>query len=447
MMLAVALAACLSIPVSSASAPSPPGDLVLVNQGGPEDSDSTSHSGELSNYQAIQWQAATPGRQPITRYRIYRNGIAYATVSAPTQFKGYISGKTLTVTSVSSGTVIPGARWSAPGVATGTLISGPQLSGKPGGHGDYPVNIPQKVGSFWHPVTFTAWIYIDTAATGSNDPDFNAPIRSYSYAVAAVDAAGQEGSRTAQYAAYAYQNGYSNWDDANYDYGAVVANYAGTAGNPRGGAHDFEADFTAGGGLNLVAGKPQAPLYDLSLGAFRYLTVDINPGPNVGYTLFLSLVSRLPPGDVYGWTGGVQNVFAYGPPPVANSWATYRIPLSALGMGECTFTGSIDGTTLTVTSVDSGPAIVDAGGFITGPGVPAGSYIVAYGQKGAIGKFTLAGPGVTAATRVGSETMTYQRMTFYKSTIQPDKLPVRGTSDARGNDLILYINNLGWTAN
>lgn len=446
-MLAVTLAACISMPVSSASAPSSPGDLVLVNQGGPEDTDSTYHSGELSNYQAIQWQAATPGNHPITHYRIYRNGIAYATVSAPTRFNGYISGKTLTVTSVSSGTVIPGVRWSAPGVETGTLISGPQLSGRPGGHGDYPVNISQKVGSFWHRVTFTAWLYIDTAATGSNDPDFNAPVKSYSYAVSAVDAAGQEGSLTAQYAAYAYQNGYSNWNDANYDYGGAVANYGSTAGNPRGGAHDLEGNFTAGGGLNLVAGDPQAPLYDLSLGAFRYFTVDINPGSNVGFTLFLSHVSRLPPGDVYGWKG-VQNVFAYGPPPVANTWATYRIPLSALGIGQCTFTGSIAGTTLTVTSVDSGPAIVDAGGFITGPGIPAGSYIVAYRQKRAIGKFTIAGPGISAATRVGSETMTYQRITFFKSTVQPDELPVRGSSHTkRGKDLILYINNFGWTAN
>lgn len=432
-----------------AAAPPPPGNLVLVNQGGPQDNDSSIHSDELTHYQAIQWTPAATANDSIARYRIYRNGIAYATVSSPTRFQGYISGTTLRVTSVSSGTVIPGPRWAGAGVITGTLINGPQLSGRAGGRGSYPVNISQKVGSFWHPVTFTAWVYIDAAAPGSNDPDFNTPLASYSYAVAAVDAAGREGPPTSQYAAYGYQNGYSNWNGFRFDYGGAVSTYDSTGGQPPHGAHDLEADFTAGGGLNLVAGSPQAPEYDLNIGAFRYFTIDINPGSPVDYTLSVSHVSRLPPGDVYGWLS-VANVFAYGPRPVPHRWATYKIPLAALGIGRCTFTGSIRGNKLTVTAIDSGPAIIDAGGFVTGPGIPAGTYITAYGQKRAIGTFTITGPGITAATRVGGETMSYQRISFYKSTVQPDELPGHGGSRGRVRPRkgpILYIDNFGWTVN
>ena len=421
------------------SPPSAPSNLTLVNQGGPLDyDDNNAIPNELTNYQEIEWSPATAGGYAIDHYRIYRNGAAYATISAPTQFQGYIVGNTLTVTSVISGTVTPGPRWSGSGVKTGTMINGLQASGTTGGAGTYPVNLSQTVGSPGAPVTFTGWVYIDRAAANSNDPSFNGPVTAYAYAVAAVDAAGQEGPQTSQYAAYGYQHGFSNWNGYNFDYNGAVSNYASTDGNPLGGLYDLKGTFLTGGGLNLVAGNPQAPVDDLGIGGFKYLTIDVNPGPNVNYTLFLDNITRLPPGDVFGWTS-VQNVFDYGPAPVANTWATYKIPLSALGIGSCTFTGSITGSRLTVTSVDSGPAIVDAGGFITGPGIPAGTYILNYGQHGAIGTFTIAGPGINSSTRVTSETMSYQRLSYYKSTIQPNP---NGP-----NISALYINNFGWTTN
>jgi hypothetical protein len=412
---------------------SAPSDLVLANQGGPNDNDGTP-STELTNYQAIQWAAATAGSYPIDHYNIYRNGVAYATVSAPTQFQGYISGSTLTVTAVTSGTVIPGVRWSGSGVTTGTMINGQQSSGTQGGKGTYPLNISETVGSASSPVTFSAWVYIDTAATDSNDPNYNATVTAYAYAVSAVDNQAQEGPLTSQYAAYGYQSGYSNWGDSNFDYNGAVSTYNSTAGNPQGGLYDLKASF-GGGGINPVADVPQAPEWDLNIGAFNYMTIDINPGSSANYQLFMSHISRLPPGDVYGWIS-VNDVFQYGPAPVANTWATYKIPLSALGIGSCTFTGSITGKTLTVTLIDSGPPIVDAGGFISGPGIPAGTYTTGYNQNGAIGTFTIAGPGITNSTSVPLETMSYQRLAFYKSTIQP----------SNGNT-VAYINNFGWTQN
>src|SRR6185437_12903138 len=304
----------------------------------------------------------------------------------------------------------------------------PQLSGTPGGAGTYQVNISENVGSAGAPLTLSAWEFIDTAATGSNDLNYDTSVTSYSYAVAAVDTQGQSGPLTSQYAAYAYQDGYSNWSDFNYDYGGGVVVWDSVDGGPVGGPFDMEVNKTAGGGFLFVAGAPQAPTWELSVGAFQYFTIDVNPGSTVGYQLPLSAFTRLPPGDVAHWTS-VPDIFAYGPAPVANTWATYKIPLAALGLGSCTFTGSISGTTLTVTSVDSGPAIVDAGGFVTGPGIPAGTYITAYGQPGAIGTFTVAGPGISASTNVPSETMSYQRTTVYKLGTGPT------------TNVIMYMNN------
>jgi hypothetical protein len=319
-------------------------------------------------------------------------------------------------------------------VAAGTMIDETQLSGTTGGVGTYQVNASQTVGSAGSPVTFTGWVFIDSAATGSNSPAYSTATTVYTYAVSAVDAQGNEGARTTQYAAYGYQNGYSNWEDTNYDYNGGESNYSSTAGDPQSGLYDLQANASGGGGFNPVAGAPQAPFYDLEIGAFNYYTIQINPGSNTNFQLFLSHVSRLPPGDVYGWNS-VANVFAYGPAPIANTWATYKVPLSALGIGRCTFTGSIKGTKLTVTAVDSGPAIVDAGGFITGPGIPAGTYTTGYNQNGAIGTFTIAGPGINSSTSVSSETMNYQRTSFYKSTIQPS------------NNVTFYMNDFGWTVN
>jgi hypothetical protein len=105
-------------------------------------------------------------------------------------------------------------------------------------------------------------------------------------------------------------------------------------------------------------------------------------------------------------------------------------------MGTCQFTGSITGTTLTVTAITSGPRIVDSAGFVTGPGVPEETYILAYGQANAIGTFTVAGPGINSSTSVPTTTMTYQRTALYKTALFPS------TSNTQ-----IYFNNLGWTAN
>jgi Calx-beta domain len=281
----------------------------------------------------------------------------------------------------------------------------------------------------------TALTYADTAATNSNSPTFVQPSTIYRYNVAAVDNEGNVGPQAAQMSVYAYQNGHSNWSKDDLSYDGATPNYASTAGSPQGGAYDVSVYFPQGGFLPVVA-APQAPGWDLEIGAFNYFTIDINPGPVVSSYVQLILVSRLPPGDDAAWANGI-NVFAYGPKPVANTWATYKVPLSVLHFGTSTFTGSISGTTLKVTAVSSsGMGAVDADGFLTGPGIPAGTYIVGYHQAASIGTFTIAGPGINSSTSVPSEQMTFHRTGLYKFGLQPNTNPVT-----------MYFNNMGFTVN
>jgi len=283
--------------------------------------------------------------------------------------------------------------------------------------------------------TTTGLTYTDTNATASNDPNWATAATVYSYNVTAVDTQGNEGPKAAQMSAYAYRNGISTWSNNDLSYGTLVENYSSTAGNPTGGTYDVSVDFI-NGGFQPAVHPGQAPLWNLEIGAFNYFTIDINPGPVVyGNKLMFGTVSRVPPGDVYGWHPSI-NVFDYGPAPVANTWATYKVPLIDVAMGACQFTGSISGNTLTVTAIVSGKPLVDAGGFVTGPGVPSGTYISAYAQNGAIGKFTLAGPGISANTQVASTTLTYQRTSLYKFGLQPN---IQG--------MTIYLNNMGFTAN
>jgi hypothetical protein len=413
--------------------PAAVGNLQLVNQGGPgNNKDSSANS--LSNYQAISWTAATAGANPVAKYNIYRNGTLYATQTTATTFSGYIAGNTLTVTSVTSGTVLPGVRYSAPGLLPGTLINAAQASGTTGKTGTYPVNNAQTLGNSGSPVTFTAWMYIDASATNSNSPGaWSAPCNIYTYDVTAVDSQGAEGPHAAQFSAWGYQNGFSNWNNLDLSYGGVIENYASTAGNPKNG-YDISLSFPSGG-FQPTADAMQAPEWDLEIGAFNYLTVDVNPGSNVNFATSLSIVSRLPPGDVYSWHG-ISDIWPYGAAPKANTWATYKVPLdSVLGVGTSTFTGSISGTTLTVTAVLSGAVGVDAGGYVTGPGVPAGTYITAFAQKASVGTFTIAGPGVSPSLSVPSGTMSFQRTSLYKLTMQPNA------------NVTFYVDNLGFEKN
>jgi hypothetical protein len=85
------------------------------------------------------------------------------------RFTGYISGTTLTVLTITAGTIRTGgfAIFGQPSTTAGTTISA-QLTGTTGGAGTYTVSISQTVGSVGTPATFRSYNTDVTGVTVSN---------------------------------------------------------------------------------------------------------------------------------------------------------------------------------------------------------------------------------------------------------------------------------------
>jgi hypothetical protein len=291
----------------------------------------------------------------------------------------------------------------------------------------------------------TGTTYTDHAATSCEVASLDQPATVYDYGVAAVDAAGHEGPQAAQYAVYGYRGaaGGSTWGNSDYSYGLSSLDWADTSGAPVGGGTDIKAVFPPnnGGGFQPYSNAPQVPIYDLDIGAFRYLTFDIKADHGAN-NFYVAVYSRLPFGDVYTWTDLRIPTYAT---LADDMWTTVKIPLSDLHMEPSQFTASIGapyGTfnnqpyaTLHVTSLDSGPGI-DNGGFVLGTGLSGGVYIVGNGQNGSVGTFNVEGPSITGSTTVASRGMSYQRTNMYKINI--------GLNDGQpgGN---VYFNNIAFT--
>jgi hypothetical protein len=268
--------------------------------------------------------------------------------------------------------------------------------------------------------TATSTTYTDTNATNANSPlqsgtpqpTLTIANTVYAYAVSAVDTAGNEGPQQANATFWVYYNGIFNWlGDFSYPGGSIFINYADTIGVPESGPADINVSFLiAHCGFQPYAGNTTTA-WDMEGGSFGYISMDLKP-TIAGQDWQIFIISRLPPGDVF--PGSSAMLSSYGPAPVVGKWATYKIPLSVLTIGSTHFSGSISGTTLTVSSVSSGVGL-DAGGYLTGPGVPAGTYITAFSQSGGgAGTYTIAGPGITASTAVANTGMVEQRTGIYK---------------------------------
>jgi hypothetical protein len=289
--------------------------------------------------------------------------------------------------------------------------------------------------------------YRDAKATNANSPLGNGDQPSltnantvYAYAVSAIDTAGNEGPQQANATFWVYYNGVFNWlGDFSYPGGSININYADTTGAPASGAADIDVSYTAMyAGFQPYAGKTTT-VWDMEGGSFGYISLDLKPTISSDqWKLFI--ISRLPPGDVFPWSNVMLS--NYGPAPVAGQWATYKIPLSVLTIGFTHFTGSISGTTLTVSGVSSGVSSgvgIDAGGYLTGPGVPAGTYVTAFSQSGGgAGTYTVAGPGISGSTSVASTSMVEQRTGIYKFGLADQ-------SSASRNHY--YLNNIKFTVN
>jgi hypothetical protein len=273
----------------------------------------------------------------------------------------------------------------------------------------------------------------NSPSTGGEYPTLITANTVYRYAVSAVDTAGNEGPQQADATFWVYHNGVYNWQgDFSYPGGRIDINYSDTSGAPESGRADIKVSYSAkAAGFQPYAGKTTTS-WDMEGGAFAYISLDLKPTMDSD-AWRMYMLSRLPSGDVAP-CANVQ-LGKYGPAPVSGKWATYKIPLSDLTIGFTHFTGSITGTTLTVTSLGSGVG-VDAGGYLTGPGVPAGTYITGCGTNGGPGRYTIAGPGISASTAVPSSEMIEQRTGIYKFALVDD-------GGAETNHY--YLNNIKFT--
>jgi hypothetical protein len=485
---------------SSSGLPSAPVNLQLINQGGPNNGDGQGHyvwqnftfyySALATGYQGFSWLPATPGANPVSHYKIYRNGAAYDTVATPITITGYIvpsvdpvtalnipngqlhvtavSGGT---TSISDGKILCGLLLtsSAPGFVAGTRLNVSTVYTGSGGTGTYYVTNAQTCGSAASPVTFQGWSYNDTQSTNCTYPGFNAPGVVYAYAVSAVDSQGTEGPK-------AYPNvyqfyGYSNTLFGNFDYDGTQT-WNDTSGAPLNGPYDTLAEFsTNGGGLLMTFGgfAPYPPYGTgtvpgclcpssrLEVGAFNYLVFDIKPTDNTFETSQLQYygVTR-----AYGNSGGGDNghwdtvdVRQYCTPPLsAGQWSHCKVPFSALSYGFSYGSGSFVATsqyngTLTITDFTSLPcAGPDGSAYVSGPGIPANSYINMANFSS--NETPPTGPGpwvyqVMSPNILGSETgsgaYTFQNTSVYKHGFQWS--PAASGSSNLGN---WYMNNMGF---
>jgi len=312
-------------------------------------------------------------------------------------------------------------------LVTGQTADSISLAWGAAAKGAYPIAHYQiyRNGSAY--TTTTGLSFTDNGATKATNGAYTSAATIYSYTVAAVDTHGQEGPQTSQTTFDVYVNGVFNWE-GDYSYSAS-ASYENKSGPPVSGPYDVEILVSSAyGGFQPYAGKT-VPTWDMEAGSFGYISLDLKPTIS-GQTWRLSAISRLPPGDVYPWAA--TSITKYGPAPKVGVWATYKIPLSALSIGKTSFTGSISGTTLTVTSVSSGVG-VDAGGFISGKGVAPGTYITGFKAEGGKGTYT-----VHPSQNVASTSMEEQRTAVYK-------IDVADESGVSTNHY--YVDNLIFTKN
>lgn len=268
--------------------PSAPTDLLLTHQG--------------ANDAVLTWTAAVAGSNPVSYYRIYRNGVAYDKASSTT----YTDSKATNITTPGYGPqpYVPASIYSY-------AVSAVDAQGQ---------ESPQQK-------QCTAWVY-----HGGVDY-WTLSVNSYNGGVTCStrDTAGSP------------QNG------APYDIAVTVTNRS-----------NWWQPFSGQPFLHNMTPTTWA----MELGAFNYMTIDLAPTV-AGQTWQLNVISRVSSGDNFNSgsviLGGADQRF--GPQAQAGKWATYKVPFlnasgfangSSVQVGFGKYYGSISGTSLTVTGMVSG---------------------------------------------------------------------------------------------
>jgi hypothetical protein len=118
---------------------------------------------------------------------------------------------------------------------------------------------------------------------------------------------------------WVYYNGVFDWP-GDFSF-AADANYADTSGVPLSGPHDIKMTTSAYGGW-----LPYALNWDFDDSPYTKLTFSLKPTESgQSWTVYFVKVGDIP-------VGVSIDVADYGPAPVAGKWATYTVPLSALGV-------------------------------------------------------------------------------------------------------------------
>jgi hypothetical protein len=232
----------------------------------------------------------------------------------------------------------------------------------------------------------TATGYTDTNAISATIAAGTGPATTYGYWVSAVDTASQEGPMQRRMIAQIYQNGTDNFSTTN-SYSATVMNVssAGIGGDTT----VLSTDAQSGGALVMFVNGATSPASDFEVGAFDHLQFSIKPIATTSFSwaLYHNSITSTNCESTYNLCGGggVFTPQSYGPALVADTWGTYSVPLTVMGFGTATFTGMISGTNLTVQSLTAGGASLNAGDWLMGNGIPAGTYISLAAAGGAVG--------------------------------------------------------------
>jgi hypothetical protein len=307
---------------------------------------------------------------PYTKNYILTNATGYAATIAvssapngvsntPPSVTGSISGTTLTVTAVSTGSLSIGQAISGTGVTAGTFITGYGTGS--GGNGTYTVNISQTVSS--------------TTITASG---FSLP-------------AGQT--------VFLYCDGTTVTNALSYINGNITVSGSGTFG----GDGVFSGNGTFGGnGTFNGTGSLGIPNGTTAQRAGTGIRFNTNLAQYEGYNPVGASWSAIGSGATGGSNNQVfylndQKITAnYTIPATKNAMATGPISVVPISV-----TGSISGTTLTVTAVGSGVPYI--GAVISGSGVTAGTTITAFGTgTGGTGTYTVSVSQTVASTTITS---------------------------------------------